>query len=163
MLSWLHELFGVQKPVIGMCHLQALPGDPKYDRAKGLEWVVEMARADIQALQEGGVNGIMFSNEFSLPYLTQVDTITVASMARIITELKPELTIPFGVNVLWDPKASLDLAMATDAAFVREIFTGVYASDFGALEYELWRGYSPPTCHWRSTCSFAIQYRAGGC
>ena len=131
MLSWLHELFGVQKPVIGMCHLQALPGDPKYDQDKGLAWVVEMARADIQALQEGGVNAIMFSNEFSLPYLTKVDTITVASMARIIAELKPELTIPFGVNVLWDPKASLDLAMATDAAFVREIFTGVYASDFG--------------------------------
>jgi membrane complex biogenesis BtpA family protein len=35
------------------------------------------------------------------------------------------------VNVLWDPYASLDLAAATGAKFVREIFSGVYASDFG--------------------------------
>jgi membrane complex biogenesis BtpA family protein len=32
---------------------------------------------------------------------------------------------------LWDAKASIDLAVATGASFVREIFTGVYASDFG--------------------------------
>jgi hypothetical protein len=35
------------------------------------------------------------------------------------------------VNVLWDPSASLDLAAATGASFVREVFSGVYASDFG--------------------------------
>jgi membrane complex biogenesis BtpA family protein len=35
------------------------------------------------------------------------------------------------VNVLWDPVASLDLAAATDAVFVREVFTGVYGSDYG--------------------------------
>jgi membrane complex biogenesis BtpA family protein len=35
------------------------------------------------------------------------------------------------VNVLWDPKASLALAVATGARFVREIFTGTYASDMG--------------------------------
>jgi membrane complex biogenesis BtpA family protein len=45
--------------------------------------------------------------------------------------LKGEIKVPFGVNVLWDGKKSLDLAAATGALFVREIFTGVYASDFG--------------------------------
>ena len=39
--------------------------------------------------------------------------------------------MPYGVNCLWDPIASLDLAVATEAKFVREIFSGVYASDFG--------------------------------
>ncbi len=128
---WTEEFFGVKKPIIAMCHLQALPGDPRYDRQKGLEWVYERAREDLLALQEGGVDAVMFSNEFSLPYLTRVETITVACMASLIAQLKPEIRIPFGVNVLWDPKASLDLAMATGAQFVREIFTGVYASDFG--------------------------------
>jgi hypothetical protein len=33
--------------------------------------------------------------------------------------------------VLWDPLATIDLAVATGARFVREIFSGVYASDFG--------------------------------
>jgi membrane complex biogenesis BtpA family protein len=73
----------------------------------------------------------MFSNEFSMPYLTQVHTVTVACMARIIGELMNDIRVPFGVNVLWDPNASLDLAAATGARFVREIFSGVYASDFG--------------------------------
>jgi hypothetical protein len=52
-------------------------------------------------------------------------------MARVIAEILPELKIPFGVNVLWDARASIDVAVATGAKFVREIFSGVYASDFG--------------------------------
>ena len=131
MITWINELFGVDKPVIGMCHMQAMPGDPKFDATKGLDWVLEQARADMLALQEGGIDAIMFSNEFSLPYLTKVESVTVASMAALIGELKREINVPYGVNVLWDPSASIDLAMATGAQFVREIFTGVYASDFG--------------------------------
>jgi len=42
--------------------------------------VLEAARHDLLALQEGGVDAVMFSNEFSLPYLTQVHTETVAAM-----------------------------------------------------------------------------------
>jgi membrane complex biogenesis BtpA family protein len=131
MVDWIQDLFGVEKPVIGMCHMQAMPGDPSYAADHDMQWVYEQARADLLALQEGGVDAVLFSNEFSLPYLTKVEAITVASMAAIIGELKREITIPYGVNVLWDPSASIDVAMATGAGFVREIFTGVYASDFG--------------------------------
>jgi membrane complex biogenesis BtpA family protein len=114
-----------------MCHLLALPGDPGYDKACGMKHVVEAARKDLLALQEGGIDAVMFSNEFSLPYLTQIETVTAAAMARVIGELIPDISVPFGVNVLWDPKASLDVAVSVGAQFVREIFTGVYASDFG--------------------------------
>ena len=131
MNNWIEELFGVEKPVIGMCHMHAMPGDPLYDDSKGMTWVYEQAREDLLSLQQGGVDAVLFSNEFSLPYLTRVDTITVACMAAVIAELKREINIPYGVNVLWDPRGSFDLAKATGAQFVREIFTGVYASDFG--------------------------------
>ena len=130
-MEWLDDLFHVRKPIIAMCHLRALPGDPDYDVHAGLPWVVEQARADLRALQEGGVDAVMFSNESSLPYLTKVEPITTVTMARIIAELFPDIQVPFGVNVLWDPTASIDLAVATGARFVREIFTGVYASDYG--------------------------------
>lgn len=128
---WIKEVFNTNKPIIAMCHFDALPGDPYFDKEGGMEKVIENARRDFLALQEGGVDAVMFSNEFSLPYLTNVKTETVAAMARIIGELKKDIKIPFGVNVLWDPIKSLDLAVAVDAKFVREIFTGVYASDFG--------------------------------
>jgi len=130
-MSWLDDLFGVKKPIIAMCHLQAMPGDPRYDRNKGIDWIIEKAYQDLKALQEGGVDGVMFSNEFSLPYLTSVKPITTTSMASVISRLKREIKVPYGVNVLWDSSASLDLAVAVSASFVREIFTGVYASDFG--------------------------------
>jgi membrane complex biogenesis BtpA family protein len=130
-MNWMHDVFSVEKPIIAMCHLQPLPGDPGYDAEAGVEGVLTAARRDLRALQNGGVDGVMFSNEASLPYLTQVETITTATMARIVGELRSEITVPFGVNVLWDPSASIDLAVATGARFVREVFSGVYASDFG--------------------------------
>ncbi|MEW5817306.1 MAG: BtpA/SgcQ family protein [Spirochaetota bacterium] len=130
-MYWTKELFGVNKPVIAMCHLHAMPGDPNYNQERGIAWIVDKAKEDLNALQEGGVDAVMFSNEYSLPYLTKVEPIVVATMARIIGELKKEIKVPFGVNVLWDPIATIDLAVATEALFAREIFTGVYASDFG--------------------------------
>jgi uncharacterized protein len=133
-VDWIKELFGVYKPIIAMCHFKALPGDPDYDRERGLDGVVESARADLRALQAGGVDAVMFSNEASLPYLTKVEPITLACMGRIIAELRPDIQVPYGVNVLWDAAASIDVAMATGATFVREIFTGVYASDFGTWD-----------------------------
>ncbi|MCS6907777.1 MAG: BtpA/SgcQ family protein [Anaerolineales bacterium] len=130
-MSWLVELFGTAKPIIAMCHLVALPGDPDYDPEKGMEFVVERAAADLKALQDGGVDAVMFSNEASIPYQTRTERITAVAMARVIGELKSQIRVPFGVNVLWDAEASVDLAVATGAKFVREIFSGVYGSDFG--------------------------------
>ena len=128
--NWLKEVFGLEKPIIGMCHLLPLPGDPFYKEGS-LSEVIEWAKRDLLSLQNGGVDGVIFSNEFSLPYLTKVPIVTVATMARIIGELIPHIKVPFGVDVLWDPIATIDLAVATGAKFVREVFSGVYASDFG--------------------------------
>jgi len=130
-MDWIKYIFGITKPIIAMVHLEALPGDPSYDPQKGMQWVVDRAREDLLALQAGGVDAVMFSNERSIPYMTKVEPITTISMARVIAEVNVELSIPFGVNVLWDARASIDLAVATGAKFIREIFTGVYASDFG--------------------------------
>ena len=116
-MSWLKETIGTEKPIIAMCHLQAMPGDPYYDREKGMKWVIEKAKEDLEALQEGGVDAVMFSNEFSLPYLTKVRTETVAAMARIIGQLQPYISIPYGVNCLWDPIASLDRAAVYQTVF----------------------------------------------
>lgn len=132
-MDWIKNLFHTEKPIIAMCHFRALPGDPHFqdDMGGNMERVVAQAREEFLILQESGVDAVMFSNEFSLPYLRKVNPETTAAMARIIGELKAEIKIPFGVNVLWDPHASLDLAAATGAKFIREIMSGVYASDFG--------------------------------
>lgn len=130
-MKWIKDVFKTSKPIIAMCHFRALPGDPYYDPDGGMEKLVDLARKEMLALQNGGVDAIMFSNEFSLPYLTKVKPETPIAMARIIGELLSEIKVPFGVNVLWDAGASIDLAAATGAKFIREIITGAYASDFG--------------------------------
>jgi membrane complex biogenesis BtpA family protein len=76
----------------------------------------------------------MFGNENDRPYRFAAPAEGVAAMTAIVATLKPLLKVPFGVNYLWDPSASVAIACATGAAFAREIFTGVYASDMG-----LWR------------------------
>ena len=121
-------VFGDTKPVIGMVHIGALPGTPLFDPAVDL---VAAARADLLALQDAGFDAVMFGNENDRPYEFNVDTASTATMAAIIGQLKSEITVPFGVNVLWDPMSSVALGAATGAAFVREIFTGSYASDMG--------------------------------
>ena len=79
-----------------------LPGDPHFDKAGGMEKVIRHAREDFLALQEGGVDAVMFSNEFSLPYLTNVKTENVAAMARVIGEIKPLIEIPYGEMCIRD-------------------------------------------------------------
>lgn len=130
-MSWLESEFGTDKPIVAMLHLQAMPSDPRYADAEGMAGVLAAAVRELDALQSGGVDAVMFSNEFSLPYLTRSEPITAICMARVIGELRRDIAVPFGVNVLWDGRASIDLAVATGATFVREIFSGVYASDFG--------------------------------
>jgi membrane complex biogenesis BtpA family protein len=117
--------------VIGMVHFGALPGAPLYDGKAGLSGLLERARADLKALQSAGFDAVMFGNENDRPYEFAVDAASTATMAALIGQLRDEIAVPFGVNVLWDPMSSIALAAATGAQFVREIFTGTYASDMG--------------------------------
>ena len=73
----------------------------------------------------------MFGNENDRPYEFKVNYATTSTMAFVIGSLKNKIKIPFGVNVLWDPISTIALAASTGAHFVREIFTGTYASDMG--------------------------------
>ena len=134
---WMKEMFGTDKPVIGMMHLMAMPTDPKYDEQAGLAKVIDRARHDLHALQEGGIDGVLFTNEFSIPYTDNVIPVTIACMARIIGELKKEIKVPFGVNVAVDPYKALDLACAVEADFIRGTFFGAFVSDDGISSIQM--------------------------
>lgn len=126
---WTHEMFGVEKPIIALLHLDALPGDPGY--CGSMETVLEHARQDLLALQNGGVDGILFANEFSLPYQPVADIAVISAMAYIIGNLKPLIRVPFGVNVVKNPIATIDLGAATGASFGRSCFSGAYMGEYG--------------------------------
>lgn len=126
----LKETFGQDKPVIAMAHLPALPGTPRYDAEGGMQAIVDWVKRDIDILTDVGVDGILFCNEDDRPYSLRVGDEIVAAMACVVSECRPE-SIPFGVDVMWDPKAAMAVAKATGASFIREVVTGTYESDMG--------------------------------
>ena len=93
--------------------------------------LIDDVASDVEKLQTGGVDAIMFGNENDRPYVLSAPLASIAAMTAVIQAVKPILKVPFGVNYLWDAKASVAIAAATGAAFAREIFTGVFASDMG--------------------------------
>src|SRR6202007_2531987 len=80
-----------------------------------------------------GGGGVCFCSEADIPYQLTVGPESPAAMAAVIGELRPSIRVPFGVNVLWDARASVALARATGASCVREVLTGVYESDLGLI------------------------------
>jgi len=129
-MEWLFELFGKKKPVIGMAHIPALPGTPRYDDKGGMRAIIENVRMSVTHLVEGGMDAIMFCNEDDRPYVFKAGIEQISAMTRVVTELAPK-EIPFGVDFLWDPMAAMAIAHATGASFIREVFTGTYESDMG--------------------------------
>ena len=124
------KLFKVNKPVVAMAHLPATPGTPRYDQSRGLRSILELVKADLEVLIQGGVDGVLFCNEDDSPYSLQAGFESVAVMTRVVSELKPA-EVPFGVDFLWDPMAAIAIAKASQANFMREVIGGVYESDMG--------------------------------
>jgi membrane complex biogenesis BtpA family protein len=134
MMDVLERTFGVRKPVIAMLHLPGLPGRPWHDRTAGVDRAVEVVGRDLAVLQDAGVDGVLFCNEADIPYQLKVGPEIAAAMASVVGQLKRDARVPFGVNLLWDAVASLAVARATGARFIREVMTGVYESDLGMIE-----------------------------
>ena len=127
------RIFPAPLPVIAMAHVPALPGSPLYDAQAGIQGAIDDVRRDLEILVGEGVDAVLFCNENDRPYLLEAPPVHVAAMGRIVGELAPE-ECPFGVDYLWDARAALGVAVATGAAFMREVLPGVYESDMGMWE-----------------------------
>ena len=136
-MNKMKEMFGYEKPIIALLHIKALPGDVWFTRDTTMEMIVEDARNDLLALQDGGVDGVLFSNEYSLPYQAHVDAVTVAAMSRVVSELRHDIQVPFGVHVISDPASTIELAAALGAHFARSVFTGAYAGESGLRSIDI--------------------------
>ena len=122
-------------PVVGMVHLPALPGAPRFDG--DFEAVRESALRDARRLEAGGVDALMLENFGDAPfYPDDVPKHVVASMTRVATEIRAAVSLPLGVNVLRnDAEAALSVAAAADADFVRvNVHVGARVTDQGVVE-----------------------------
>src|SRR5262245_57524544 len=93
------SLFQQPKPVIGVIHVGALPGTPR-SRGTVAELVVD-AKREAQLYRESGVDGVVIENMHDVPYLRgEVGPEIVAAMTVVACEVKGELELPVGIQIL---------------------------------------------------------------
>jgi membrane complex biogenesis BtpA family protein len=131
----LAPILGIPKAVIGMVHLRALPGSPRW--AGAMDEVTRAALDDARALADGGADALLVENYGDVPFAAgRVDAGTVAGMAIVIAELRTAVPLPIGVNVLkTDALSALAVAAATGARFIRvNVHVGAVVADQGLLQ-----------------------------
>lgn len=136
-LGSLAQMFGVEKPVIGMIHLWPLPGSPGYT-GYGMGTILDHALRDAEALLEGGVDGLVVENMWDLPYYVAGDVQLEAVTAQAVAarKVKEMAGVPVGANVIHNGwRAELSIAIAADLDFMRVcILTGARLWDTGDLD-----------------------------
>jgi membrane complex biogenesis BtpA family protein len=125
----------VAKPVIGMLHLPALPGAPRF--SGDARSITDLIVRDAEALASGGVHGLMVENYGDVPfYPGRVPAHVVARMTAIACEVKRRFAqLPLGINVLRnDGLSALAVAHAAGAQFIRvNVLCGARVADQGIL------------------------------
>jgi len=130
-------VIGADRPVVGMVHLPALPGAPRYDADGGREAIHEAARRDAERLDAGGVDALIVENFGDAPFYPEsVPRHVVADLTALVGTVRAVTDCPVGVNVLRnDGPSAVAVAAATGAAFVRvNVHVGARVADQGVLE-----------------------------
>lgn len=123
------------KAIIGLLHLGAMPGDPFFNGS--MDEVVSQAKDDLIALQDGGVDAVLLTNEFSMPYTRRTSAAVVGAMGRAVGELRSFIRVPFGVETIYDPDTCVELCAATGAHFTRCLMHSAWVSDAGVQSFDL--------------------------
>lgn len=125
------------KPLIGMLHLGALPGSPRYEH--NLDQVIAAAVADAKCLESSGFDALMLENFGDVPFFPgTVPAVVIAAMTRVATEVSQAVRLPLGINVLRnDARSALAIAHAVSASFIRvNVLTGARVTDQGVIQGE---------------------------
>ena len=130
-----HDLFGSKKPLIGVLHLLALPGAPRYDGA--MQTVYDQALSELEIFKRNSIDSVIVENFRDVPYYPgRVPPETVAALAAVSREIVRAAGMPVGINVLRsDGEAAIAIAAASGAHYVRvNVHMGAVVSEHGIIE-----------------------------
>ena len=129
------SLFGVQRALIGVVHLQALPGTPA--NRLTVDEIKSVAADEARTYHDAGFHGILIENTHDRPYLkAAVGPEIVAAMSVVGAEVRNAVPLPLGIQVLAGANTSaIAAAHACGASFVRvEGFVFAHIADEGLIE-----------------------------
>ena len=107
-----------KKCIIGMVHTLALPGTTNYDG--NMQRVIDRAVQDAKTLSDAGVDALIVENFNDYPFTNYLQPEQLAALAACAQAVKQVINIPMGIDACFtDTKASLAIAVATQADFIR--------------------------------------------
>lgn len=130
----------MSKLLLGVVHLQPLPGSPRWSGKLGA--VINFAVKDARAYERGGVDAIIVENFGDVPFTKgAVPPETLTAMAAAGCAIRAAVKVPLGFNVLRnDVRAALALCAACGGSFVRvNVHTGAMLTDQGIIEGDAYR------------------------
>lgn len=130
-----HLLQKRSKKLIGVVHLDALPGAPRW--RGNLEQVLQSAVDDARAYERGGADAVIVENFGDIPFTAgAVGPETVAAMAAAGRAVRAAVKLPLGFNVLRnDARSALALCAACGGDFVRvNVHSGAMLTDQGLIQ-----------------------------
>lgn len=136
-----HKIFSIEKAVIGMIHVGALPGTPMF---KGdINKIISDAVREAEIYADCGVHSVMLENMNDIPYLNRsVGPEITAAMTAIGWEVKRSVKLPVGIQILAGANkealaaakaANLDYVRAEGFVFAHVADEGIISSDAGEL------------------------------
>jgi membrane complex biogenesis BtpA family protein len=126
---------GVRRALIGVVHVEALPGTPS--GCLPMSEIVERAVADARVYRDAGFDALILENMHDRPYLKgAVGPEIVAAMTAASVAVRATTPLPLGIQVLAGANVeAMAVAHASGAAFVRvEGFAFAHVADEGIIE-----------------------------
>ncbi len=124
-----------KKKIIGMVHVEALPGTPLYKDS--VKKVISKAVKEALIYAESGIDAIMIENMHDVPYLKGTAGFEIATLMAVIAyEIKRKTDLPLGIQILAGAnKQALAAALSSGADFIRaEGFVFGHLADEGLFE-----------------------------
>lgn len=122
------------KAIIGMIHVEALPGTPKFKGS--MAEIIAKAKAEAKMYQEAGIDMLAIENMHDVPFDRTVRPEIVAAMAVIGYEVKNSTGLRCGIQILAAANTgALGAAQAAGLDFVRvEGFVFAHVADEGLID-----------------------------
>jgi uncharacterized protein len=104
--------------VIGALHFSPMIG---YKGFENYDKILEKAKIDLKAFEEGGIGALILENNYNFPHQTTDETKeAVEMMTYLVKDLMKDSELSFGISVLFnDYKSALKIAHETGGDFVR--------------------------------------------
>lgn len=128
-------IFNIRKPIIGVIHVDALPGTPKY--AGDVKKIINKAVEEAKVYKDSGIDAIAVENMHDRPYLKKNAGHEVSTLMAIVGyEIKNISVIPCGIQILAGAnKQALAAAHSAGLDFIRaEGFVFAHVADEGIIE-----------------------------